>query len=87
MAEIRNPVKAIKAFCIDCMGGSYNEVKNCTSQICALHPFRMGRNPYRTTVKRELTEEQREELRERMRKVQSAQKSKNIERSNQENSP
>ena len=77
MAEIRNPVKSIKAFCIDCMGGSYNEVKNCPSQICALHPFRTGRNPYRTTVKRVLTEEQREELRERMKKAQAARTSKN----------
>lgn len=70
MAEIRNPVKAIKAFCIDCMGGSYNEVKNCQSNTCALHPFRTGRNPYRQ--KREMTAEQRENAIERLRQSREA---------------
>lgn len=68
MAEIRNPVKAIKAFCVDCMGGSYNEVKQCPSERCALHPFRTGRNPYRQ--KREMSAEQRENAIERLRQAQ-----------------
>ena len=54
---ITNPVKAIRAFCIDCCGGSSNEVKLCTAPKCVLYPFRLGKNPYR--AKRELTEEQR----------------------------
>lgn len=57
MNEITNPVKAIRAKCIDCSGGQVNEVKECTHTKCALYPFRMGKNPYRT--KRELTDEQK----------------------------
>ena len=53
-----NPVKAIREFCLDCCGGSPSVVSECTSVNCALHPFRFGKNPYRT--KREMTEEQRE---------------------------
>ena len=58
MDEIRNPVKAIRAFCVDCFGGQAKEVARCNSTICPLHPFRFGKNPYR--AKRELTEEQKE---------------------------
>jgi len=67
MDEIKNPVKAIRAFCIDCCGGSYNEVKLCTAPNCALYPFRLGKNPYRT--KREMTEEQRIAAAERLAKA------------------
>ena len=62
--SLTNPVKAIRAFCLDCCGGNPNYVKDCTALRCALYPFRMGRNPYRT--KRELTEEQKEMLRVRL---------------------
>lgn len=64
---ITNPVKAIRAFCIDCCGGSSNEVKLCTAPKCALYPFRLGKNPYRT--KREMTEEQRAAATERLAKA------------------
>ena len=53
-----NPVKAIRCFCLDCCGDSAAAVKECTAKDCALYPFRLGTNPYRT--KRELTEEQKE---------------------------
>lgn len=64
MDKIKNPVKAIRAFCIDCCGGSPNEVKLCTAPNCVLYPFRFGKNPYRT--KRELTEEQKAVAAERL---------------------
>lgn len=67
MEEIKNPVKAIRAFCLDCCGGSATEVKDCTSKMCVLKPFRFGKNPYRT--KREMTEEQREAAAERLAKA------------------
>ena len=70
--EIRNPVKAIRAFCIDCCGGSSNEVKLCTAPKCALYPFRLGKNPYRT--KRVMTEEQRAEATERLAKARQNKK-------------
>ena len=56
MKEIRirkNPVKAIHAFCVECMGGNPKEVEGCTASesssygFCPLYPFRMGKNPYR----------------------------------------
>ena len=49
MAEITNPVKAIKMKCLDCSGDSLDEVRQCPITSCALYPFRMGKNPYRNT--------------------------------------
>lgn len=60
----KNPVKAIREFCIDCCGGVPGEVKTCTSANCALHPFRLGKNPYR--AKREMTDEQKEAAKVRL---------------------
>lgn len=64
--EIKSPLKAIRAFCIDCMGGQVREVKLCPSQICPLHAFRMGKNPYR---KRELSPEHLAKLQEARKKA------------------
>lgn len=33
--------QCIRQFCIECMQ-SETEPRNCTSKLCALHPFRMG---------------------------------------------
>ena len=41
--EITNPVKAIRAKCLDCCCGSSNEVELCTCTGCALYPFRRGK--------------------------------------------
>jgi hypothetical protein len=59
--------KAIRAYCLDCCGGSAHEVKMCPATECELHPFRFGKNPYRP--KRELTEEQKKEIAERFKKA------------------
>lgn len=64
-----NPVKAIRLKCLDCSGGSREEVKLCVIPECPLYPFRLGRNPFRTVVKRELTDEQRAELKDRMERL------------------
>ena len=69
MDEIKSPIKAIRAFCLDCCGGSSTEVRECTSKSCPLKPFRFGRNPY---IKREMTEEQREQAKERLAKAREA---------------
>lgn len=61
---IPSPLKAIRANCLQCVGGSSNEVKLCTSKTCYLYPFRFGKNPY--LKKRELTEEQRAAVSERL---------------------
>ena len=44
----RNPVKVMRRFCMECMGGSTAEVRRCTSVGCALWPYRMGTNPFRS---------------------------------------
>ncbi|MCD8215263.1 MAG: hypothetical protein LUC97_06465 [Clostridiales bacterium] len=63
---ITNPVKAIRAKCLDCCCGSSNEVKLCPAEDCPLHPFRFGKNPYRQ--QRNYTEEQRQAIAERLSK-------------------
>ena len=67
---ITNPVKAIRAKCMDCCCGQTKEVALCTSS-CPLHPFRFGKNPYR--AKREYTEEQRQAMAARMRSIRLSQ--------------
>lgn len=62
METITNPVKAIRAKCLACCCGSSEEVRQCPCEDCALHPFRLGKNPYR--AKREYTAEQKATLRE-----------------------
>lgn len=62
-----SPLKAIRLFCLDCCGGSSNEVKFCTAPNCALYPFRFVKNPFR--AKREMTEEQRAAAAERLKKT------------------
>lgn len=64
MNEIKSPLKAIRQNCIDCCCGHVAEVKQCTVTKCALYPFRMGKNPFRTT--RVMTEEERQRAVERL---------------------
>ena len=37
---------AIRARCIDCTGGSFTDVRNCSFEGCTLHPYRGGSNPF-----------------------------------------
>ncbi|MEW6195601.1 MAG: hypothetical protein AB1521_10650 [Bacteroidota bacterium] len=46
-----SPVKAIKAKCLDCSGGSKKEVRECIIQDCPLYTFRLGKNPNRKLKK------------------------------------
>ena len=64
MNQHQNPVKAIREFCLGCCGDSPLAVRECAAPDCALYAFRMGSNPYRK--KRELTEEQRAVMGERL---------------------
>lgn len=74
---ITSPMKAIRAKCIECSGGSMSEVRLCTMETCALFPFRLGKNPFR--AKREYTEEEREQMRERMAKMREMAHNKEME--------
>lgn len=62
-----NPLKAIRAFCLECSGDSTSEVKFCPREVCPLFPFRLGKNPYRT--KREMTEEEKKVLADRLKEA------------------
>lgn len=35
-------LRAIRAHCLDCMGGSREQVAKCNCTRCSLHPHRMG---------------------------------------------
>jgi hypothetical protein len=52
MAKKLTPVKAIRKRCLDCVGFSTTDVKNCNCfendgaiEKCFLHPYRMGKRP------------------------------------------
>ena len=67
------PIKAIRAYCLDCMCGSSNEVDLCTKDgehgdLCPLYRYRKGKG---TRRKPELTEEQRAAMAERLRIARS----------------
>lgn len=52
-----SPKNAIRAFCVECMGGMIAEVDRCTSLKCSLYPFRMGKNPYHKLSKHNRVED------------------------------
>lgn len=84
MANLQNPVKAIRAKCLDCCGQQANEVKMCPAQDCPLYPFRLGKNPYRSSATRVYTPEQIEELRQRMKHCQEVRKQRKLEEAQHE---
>ena len=60
--ENTNVLRAIRLKCLDCSCFQLGEVRDCPVTTCPLYPFRLGKNPFR---KKELSEEKRNELRER----------------------
>ena len=69
-ADISTPMKAIRPKCLDCSGGSADNVKHCTISDCPLYPMRSGKNPFRKP--RQLTEEQRQVMANRLRHAREA---------------
>jgi hypothetical protein len=48
----RSPLlKVIRAKCLDCCCYVESEVRKCTATGCALWPYRMRKNPFRTAAK------------------------------------
>ena len=44
------PIKAIRAYCMDCCDGQYTEIKRCPkdgehSELCPLYRYRLGHRP------------------------------------------
>lgn len=70
------PIKSIRAKCLDCSNGSAHEVKLCPIARCPLYPYRLGKNP--NYKPKDLTEEQREELRQRGRELMARQEAAKI---------
>lgn len=67
MAErSNNPIKRIREYCVQCVADQPKEVELCPITDCPLYDFRFGKNPFRQKVERNLTGEQREELRSRL---------------------
>jgi len=66
------PIKAIRSNCLECSGDNKKEVKLCQITDCPLYPFRLGKNP--NYKRRQLTEEQREANRNRLKKAREAKK-------------
>jgi hypothetical protein len=58
-----NPLKALRARCLDCCCGSTSEVRKCTAVMCASWPFRLG-NPFRK--KQALSPERKRQLAEQL---------------------
>ena len=56
-ARISNPLTAIRAFCVECMGGAPQSVSDCPSKTCSLWNVRMGKNMYDARVVKRLAEE------------------------------
>lgn len=50
-SKVKNPRTAIRARCIQCCNGQLKEVQLCPVKDCALHPFRMGENPFNLRTK------------------------------------
>lgn len=46
------PLKAIRAYCLDCCLGQSKEVRLCPVIDCTVHPFRFGKNPFASEAKR-----------------------------------
>lgn len=67
-------LKAIRQKCLDCCCYQQSEVANCTVEKCSLHPFRMGKNPFRQ--KRVLSDEQKEVMRARLGAARKAREAK-----------
>jgi len=41
------PLRAIRLHCIECMGFQKSLVNECSSTLCPLHPYRMGKTSLR----------------------------------------
>lgn len=61
--ENTNVLRAVHLKCYDCSAFSSKEIKECPVKECPLYPFRQGKNPFR---KREVTDEERQKMRERL---------------------
>ena len=68
------PQKAIRSFCVECMGFNASEVPDCTAPLCPIYPWRMGK--VKTGRKgRQMGEAHRQALLEGRKRYQNKEKS------------
>ena len=60
-------LQVVRTHCLSCCCESPKEVRLCPAVDCNLHPYRLGKNPFRKP--RVLTEKQRQEMVNRMKGV------------------
>ena len=48
-----SPLKAIRKYCLECVGQCREDVRTCTGIDCHLWPFRFGTNPTRKAMSEE----------------------------------
>lgn len=41
----RPSVKVLRKFCLDCMAGGVEAIRECPTTDCQIYPFRFGKNP------------------------------------------
>ena len=56
-ARADSPLRAIRAFCVLCMGCQPRMVANCSATNCVLYPYRFGKNPHQRHTKRKKVED------------------------------
>lgn len=75
-ARTNSPKKAVRLFCLECIGGSPREVKECQDFICPLWPYRHGHGfedpGLPIPEKEELSDEALEFLQKRVAKARAA---------------
>lgn len=49
ITKLLTPIKAMRKYCLECSGDSYNEVKLCVIPDCPLYPYRLGKRPIKST--------------------------------------
>jgi len=69
-------LKAIKEFCIECMGGDKKEVEHCTAPKCPLFDFRFGKKPGKGEKSDKPKRVLSEETKAKMAKAREAKKKK-----------
>lgn len=52
------PMRAIRAKCVECSGGSINEPKRCLVLSCPLYPYREGHRPKEASEGKEIPTEE-----------------------------
>lgn len=60
-ARADSPLRAIRAFCVLCMGCQPRMVANCSATNCVLYPYRFGKNPHQRHTKRRKVEDEQDD--------------------------